>query len=316
MKTMNLQTITVFFFLAAILFACTDDSEISLRSGTFTLKVTDAASDDEEVDKIFLTISDVKLNDKPVRGFEPQTIEISSLTNGKTHLLLQKELPAKEENQLTLVLSSEALTSSAEPGCYVLTKDNTRHNLFKDGIAMKEIVVSNKFDLNGGEETKIVADFKLRKAIIYSDSSKSKYNFVTDNELKKAIRLVHENETGSIYGTVESRIIYEHDIYVLIYKAGEFKASEEGTGSGPSNILFANAVSSAKMEEDGSYEVPFLEEGKYDIRLAGFRKNNLSEDVFMGFLPTTSRRTGTILNNIEIQPDSNVNINIEIFRLL
>lgn len=316
MKTINLYLSTIFLFLAFILCSCTDDSETNLISGTLTLKITDAASDNDEIDKIFLTISDVKMNEKSVRGFEPQTIDISSLIAGKTHLLLRKELPAKEKNQLTLVFSAEAVTGSNQPGCYVLTKDNIKHNLFKNSTSEIEIVLSNDFDLTGGKETNIIADFDLRKAIINTKTGPGSYSFVTDAELKKAIRLIDENKTGSIYGSIESRIIYDHDIYVLIYKAGEFNATEEGKETGPSKLLFANAVSSAKMAEDGTYEVPFLEEGKYDIRLAGFRKDNSEEDIFMGFLPTTSRRTGTILNNIEVQPDSNINVNIEIFRLL
>ena len=316
MKTISVYILSTFIIYAIAFTACNDDSELNPKAGTLSLKITDAASDDDDIKGIYFTITDLKVDGKPVRGFQPQTIEISSLKNGHTFLLIQKELPAKEYKHLSMILKGSAIPGGSGPGCYVLTKDNTKHNLLEDGAADKEITVTGNFELEAGKETKIIVDFDLRKAIVRNESGKSNYRFVTNNELRSAIRLFKEEKTGKIFGNVNSRILYDHEIYVLIYKAGEFKAVDEGVGTGASKILFSNAVTSAKADPDGEYILPFLEEGKYDIRLAGFKRNTNNEYTFIGFLPTTSRRTGMLLNNIEVLSGSVNEVNIEVFRVL
>lgn len=279
------------------------------------LKLTDAASDDLEITGIYFTISDIKINGKPIRNFSPKTIEISSLKNGNTEVILNKELAAKQYNQISIQLSSGSGTAGDTKGCYVVTSDSTYHSLINDGSTNTEITLSKEFELLTGNTTTLVADIDLRKAIIRNQSGASSYSFVTPSELKNSIRVVSEDSTGTIYGTVSSRQFTESEIYVLIYKANEFQASVEGTGNGPSKILFPNAVTSNKMDSDGSYMLPFLEPGEYDIRLAQFVKLFSEEYTFYRFLPTTSRRTGVQLNNISIEPGITKEIDIEIFRL-
>lgn len=307
----------IFLFLVAFVFfpRCTKD-ETDSTTGTLVLKITDAASDDEDIKGIFITVSDIKINGKPIRNHVPQMIEISSLINGETYLLVNKELAAKEYDEISLVLSASSPNSVNAPGCYVLTKNNTKHNLIADGTAEIEIMVAKAFEVIPAAETKLVADFDLRKAIIRNESGKSSYQFVSPEELENVVRVIHEKKTGKIYGTVNANLTYDSEIYVLIYKKGEFKASAEGSGNGKSKVLFANAITSTKVESDESYNLSFLEEGEYDIRLASFRKTNANQFSFYGFLPTTSRKTGMLLNNIAVSPGSSIEINIEVFRLL
>ncbi len=294
---------------------CTEDEISNPKAGTLKLKITDAASDDKDIKGIFLTISKIKVNGKPVRNYVSRTIEISALRNGKTELLVNKELPAKMYTSITLVLSSTSNLSGNTAGCYVLTKDNTKHNLLTGNSEEIDITVSKNFELLAGKETELVIDFDLRKAIIRNQSQNIKYQFVTMAELKNAPRIVDEKKTGSIFGKVETNSDEDSETYVLIYRHGEFKASVEGSGSGKSNILFANAVSSAKVEPDGGYSIPFLEEGEYDVRLAAFRRDNSNEFNFYRFLPTTSRRTGKLLNNVTVKAGSEVELDIEVYRL-
>ncbi len=316
MKKSIIFLVSVILVSAVVLTQCSKDEISNPKAGTLTLKITDAASDDEAIKGIFLTISNIKVNGKPVRDYVPQTVEISALRKGNTKLLVNKELPAKDYEQISLVLSSLSGQSGNFTGSYVLTKDNNKHNLMSDSNEEIEITISKDFELLPGNETELIIDFDLRKAIVRSKTQKSNYQFVTAEELEKALRIVEEKKTGSISGTVEGNSYEDSETYVLIYRHGEFKSSVEGTGTGKSKILFANAVSSAKVESDESYRLSFLEEGEYDVRLAAFKKDNTTEFTFYRFLPTTSRRTGMLLNNVRITPGSEIELDIEVYRLL
>ncbi len=315
MKKRNAFLFLMLAVITLFLSNCSEDETINPKAGNLILKLTDAASDDKDIKGIYITISSVKVNGKPVRNYIPQTIDISALRNGETETIIDKDLPAKEYDQISLVLAAHNDNSENTPGCYVLTKDNRKHNLMAGGSAEIELILSKAFELIPGEVTRLVVDFDLRKAVIRAESGESGYRFVTNQELENAIRIIDEKQTGNIAGTVSTHHSDEFEIYILIYNEGVFKAAVEGTGTGKSKILFPNAVTSTKMEPDGSYFLSFLEEGNYEIRLAAFKRNNSNVFSFYGFVPTTSRRTGMLLNNIQVLPGSEIELDIEIFRL-
>lgn len=315
MRIKSLFQFSLILLAVILLSGCQKDEDLESKAGTLLLKLSDAASDDEDIKGIFITINKVTLDDKPIRNFQPKTIEISSLKNGNTEILVSKELAAKEYNRITLTLSHSSGSSGDQGGSYVLTSDDTRYNLASGESAETEIVLSKEFEIEPGKTTKLVADFNLRKAIIRTESETNKYRFVTPTELRNSIRVVSEDSTGTIHGHVDIREITNSQIYVLIYRSGEFQASIEGTGSGPSKILFANSITSSIMAPDGSYYLPFLESGEYDIRLAQFIRFFDEEYTFYRFLPTTSRGTGVQLNKIALQSGEVKEIDIEVFRL-
>ncbi len=308
------------FVLGAVflLTQCTDDETLNLKSGTLVLKITDAASDDENIKGIFITVADVKLDGKPIRNFNPQTIEISELQNGRTGLLIEKELAAKPYERISLVLASETDKQENAPGCYVLTMNDTKHNLFDDNenSGTIEVSASKAFELLPATELNLIIDFDLRKAIVHNTSEKNSYSFVTPSELEKAVRLVNEETSGAITGKLEAKDLLNTQFYVYAYRKGEFKASVEGTGNGQSKILFTNSVAGTRVEPDGSYYLPFIEEGEYDIRVASFKRNRDNEFTFFGFVRTTSKETGMFLNDITVSSGSETELNIKVYSLL
>lgn len=313
----------ILIFAAVIVFTfglftqCTEDEEFNRKAGTLVLKITDAASDDEEIKGIYITVAELKLDGKPIRNFNTRTLKISDLKDGLSETLISKELAAKEYGQLVMVLATDKNDLNSAPGCYVITKDNVRHDLFTEsfGSTHVEIPLSKDFELLPGTETNLVIDFNLRKAVVRNTSGTSSYKFVSESELENAVRVVNEETAGTIAGTVSATDLENTQIYVYVYRKGEFKASVEGTGSGKSNILFANAVTSNKVEPDGSYNLPFIEEGEYDIRLASFKRNNDNVFTFNGFLNTTSKRSGMLLNNVSVSAGSETQLNIEVSSL-
>lgn len=317
MKNQYVFFASVILGAAFLLIQCTDDEALNSQSGTLVLKITDAASDDADIKGIFITVAEVKLDDKPIRNFKPQTIEISKFKNGKTSLLIEKKLPAKSHDRLSLVLATGTNNKDSISGCYVLTKNNIKHNLFasNSNSGSIEISVSNTFELLPGSESHMVIDFDLRKAIVRSTAGTGSFSFVTVPELEKAVRLINEETTGSISGNVQAKDLEYTHYYVYAYRSGEFNASAEASGAGKSQVLFSNAVTSTRVEPDGNYYLPFIEEGDYDIRIASFKQTSENIFVFNGIARTTSIRSGVFLNNISVAAGSETELNIVVFNL-
>ncbi len=314
-----------FFIALSLLFSvvlfvqCTKDDDLeNAEKGTLTVKLTDAPSDDLNVQGTFVTVSDVKIDGKSVEGFTKQTIEISAYQNGNTKLLLSGDVAAKSYSQITLVLDKEADASGNSPGCYVLTEDESKHDLFAETNTSGEISVSKAFEVSQDTETSVVVDFDLRKAVVRNQegSGNSDYKFVTSAELQNAIRTAIIDECGEVSGEIENTFGADAQTYVFIYKKGEFNASAESAGSGDSNVLFANAVTSAKVESDGSYKLAFLEEDVYEIHLASYQKTGENHFSFQGFLNANSTINNLFLNNVSVSAQSKVKLDIEILSLL
>jgi hypothetical protein len=317
MKKEKLVVTLIVLFSIVFFIQCSKEDYNNPQAGVLSLQITDAPSDDEDIKGIFITISAININGKPLRNFSRQTIEISKYRHGATRLLINKELAAKEYKNITLVLDLKSDISGSSPGCYVQTKDNTKHNLAIGSKPEVEISAVKNFELLTGKETTLIIDFDLRKSIVRNlkESTKSNYQFVTDSELQNAVRIVNKNKSGEITGEVKRAIKSNDKTYVIVYKEGDFNAMVEGTGNGKSGVLFAKAVTSTLVEPDGTFKLPFLEEGEYEIRLASFKKTGDTYS-FNGFLNTTSRKTGMLLNNISVTAGKSVELNIEVFNLI
>jgi hypothetical protein len=302
------------FVIAAFFFfvSCNNDEEGLGERGILSLLITDAPSDDENIKGIFITIAGIKLNGKSVRNFEPQTIEISSYQNGTTRLILEKELASKEYRQVTLILDKEKSAMGGIPGNYVLTDDHIKHDLFEQVSSTGEIEITKNFEILTGAETRLVIDFDLRKAVVHSDEVAARsYRFAGDNGLQQAVRMVDESKSGNITGQVFKRVKDNDQIFVLLYRKGEFDDFKE---TAEKKVLFPGAVSSARIEQDGSYRLSFIEEGEYEIKVAAFKKSG-DGYFFKGFLKTTSKRTGTLLDDVSVSAGSELQLNIEVFSL-
>jgi hypothetical protein len=300
--------ISSFFFLHS----CTKEDDGMGERGTLSLKITDAPSDDDQIKGIFITIAGIKVNGKPIRNFVPQTIEISSYNNGKTKLILEKKLAAKQYRNITLVLDKEKNDRGDTPGNYVLTDDNMKHDLFEQVNSSEEIGIIKDFEILPGAETRLVIDFDLRKAVVHGENVAGyTYRFADNNGLQQAVRIVDESKTANITGKVYKRGKDDDKMLVLLYRKGEFDDFKE---TSERKILFPGSVSSASIDQDDNYRLSFVEEGEYEIKVASF-KNSGNGYHFTGFLKTTSKRTGTLLNDISVSAGSELELNIEVFTL-
>ncbi len=128
-----------------------DEDKGTGQKGQVSVKVTDAPSDDANIQGTFITIADVKIDGQSVEGFTKQTIEVSAYQNGEAKLVMNQDVAAKTYNSITLVLDNETDASGDAPGSYVLTNDDKKHNLSASSSSATEISFNRNFsiDANG-----------------------------------------------------------------------------------------------------------------------------------------------------------------------
>ena len=117
--------------------------------------------------------------------------------------------------------------------------------------------------ING--EVEITADFDVRKSIV-------KRGVLDEYLLKPTIRLIVNNQAGTIAGSF-SEDAQTYDAYtIFVYADGTFTDSEAsaGTEDPETFVPFENAISSAAVDTTGgSYILPFLTADTYDLVIVG-----------------------------------------------
>lgn len=312
MKTkILLFTLTVFVSLVSI--QCSKDKGTQ-DSGQLSVKITDAPSDDANIQATFVTVADVKVDGQSVEGFQKQTVKISDLQSGKTQVLFSGDVQANTYSNISLVMDYGKDASGNAPGCYVLDKANAKHDLSTSSSTTGEIKLDKSFLVTASGSSNLIVDFDLRKSIVYNANSteSEKYKFVTDAELKNSLRLGNEDKCGDIQGKASDNSS-NSELIVYAYHKGEYSASSETKGQGSSNIMFAKAVTSAKVNADGSYKLSFLEEGDYEIHVASCNRDTVSGKLtFTGMANASSMMSGLLMNSVTVSANASIELNLNI----
>jgi hypothetical protein len=267
----SVLTAMITFFTVALLFtACEKDDSTSSGSATTTIKITDAPIDDASVTGAFVTITDIQLDGQSVQGFSKTTIDLNAYRNGATHSLGNFNLQGKTYSSITFVLDYNTDANGNTPGCYVVTAGSVKHKLQSSASS---ITVNKNITIDGSASNSIVADFDLRKMIMHQ-SGTDHFDFVTAAELNSCVRVVAENNTGTISGTLTDNVSASAKIIAYAYKKGTFVRATEMQGQGASGIEFKNAVCSGLVNGSGSYELHFLESGEYEIQFVSYKDDN------------------------------------------
>lgn len=270
-----MKTKVIFKSILALMFivgfaSCSDDdsTDPSPDAVTYNTKVyiTDGPIDNADIQGVFVTLADIKLDGKSVNGFTKTTVNLYALQNGDTQILGDIDLAANNYSQLTLVLDDQSDASGNSPANYVLTTDNTKIELTAEN---NTVSVTTDYEITASDSNEIVIDFDLRKSIV-ADSGNSGYQFAGQAQLQNSIRVVNTLETGAIIGTATNNTGNEENKTVAYaYKKGTFNASEKEENA--SGIRFANAVtSSAVVGSNNSFGLYFLNEGDYEVHFASY----------------------------------------------
>lgn len=295
-----------------VLTSCNDEEDNDDMKATVNFKMTDAPVDNNNVEAVFVTVADIKVDGNSVDGFEKQTIDLTAYQQGNAKLMASDELDVQSYNNISLVLDYESDESGNSPGCYVITDDDMKHNLNAGSQSQGEITINDGFDVQSASENNVVIDFDLRKSIVSGNESHSEsdFSFVTQGEMSNALRAVVEMESGSIEGNAENESAAEGEMVVYAYHKGEFDSSTETSGQGSSNVMFANAVTSAKVKNDGSYKLSFLQEGEYEVHVANYQENAEGEMEFQGTMEASSSTSGYLLGGIMVEANGQLMIDL------
>ncbi|MGB7394403.1 MAG: DUF4382 domain-containing protein [Pricia sp.] len=273
-----------------------DSTTMEAEAYNTSFKITDAPVDHANVEAVFVTISDVKVDGTSLEGFSKTTIELSALVDGKTETLGNLDLEAGSYSSIELELDYATDAAGNAPGCYVATVDGEKDKI---EASASSIDVGDTFEVFAEASNEVVIDFDLRKTIKEEQGSfPSDFEFVSMSELSAGIRALNEKSTGMIEGSADDSGDFEK-IVVYAYKKGSFDAEAETKGKGESNVTFANAVtSSAVASADGFYSLNFLSEGDYELVFASYTKDG--DQFFFNALLEAESTTGLDLGAISV----------------
>lgn len=243
-----------------------DINDPNTVKGSLSVNITDAPIDQAGVTGAFITVTEIKVDGKTFSGFEgPKTFNLLELQNGNTLNLGKQDVAANTYSTLTLVLDIDKDASGTGPGCYVTKTGGTKEKLELAGKSTASLDLKpSDFIITESGQTEMVIDFDLRKAVNQKDGD---FAFVTENELKAALRAENKVKTGTIKGKIDNFATLGSSAVVYAYKKGTFDSSKEISGQGSSEVKFANAVSSAKTDASGNFTLAFLPSEEYEIHV-------------------------------------------------
>lgn len=307
-----LKNVGITLGMAIIVFSCSDDSESgNPESESFktTYKITDAPVDHTEIEAVFVTISDVRVNGTSMDGFNKTTFNLAALINGQTKTLGSLQMEAGTYTDIELVLDYDTDMDGNSPGCYVQKASGEKDKLESSSTS---IDIADSFEVFASNTNEIIIDFDLRKTIKEQEGTlATDFDFVTAPELSAGLRAVNREVTGEIKGTVNDTQGTSDKIVVYAYEKGTYNAAVETQGQGESNVRFANAVTSAEVGGiDNSYSLNFLAEGEYELIFVSYTQDG-SQFHFNSQLEVEST-TGLDLGAISVTSTLQLNANVSV----
>ena len=160
-----LKSVSVFLTAMFVFVSCSknnDGDNMEAESYDTTFKITDAPIDNANVEAVFVTISDVKVDGTSLEGFSKTTIDLAALVNGQTETLGNLNLKAGSYTNIELELDYATDATGNAPGCYVKTVDGEKDQL---EASANTINVNDTFEVFAAATNEIIIDFDLRKTI-------------------------------------------------------------------------------------------------------------------------------------------------------
>ena len=257
--------LTPLLVLPLIFGACSNEDSNLSGNGQLKLSITDAPVDTDSITSVNISVTGVQyLNDDgnwaTFENFEgPQTYDLLDLTRGESELLGSFDMKAGSYTQLRFMLDAveKGENPVSNPGCFLTFNDGSTKPLFVPSGSQTGYKASGDFTVPMNGVVSVTADFDARKSVVKAGAS-GKYL------LKPTIRLVVENQAGTLTGTV-SNIAEGSSIVVYVYENDTYTEEEAAEPTEEEAVRFANAVSSDMVDESGMYKLAFLAPGTYDL---------------------------------------------------
>ncbi len=306
----NLSKLSLLLGLIFFVSCSEDDSLENPGNGENSTAVylTDAPVDQANVEAVFVTVSEVRVNGKAIEGFNKTTIQLSSLTKGRTELLGNLNLKSGTTSNISLVLADTDASGNG-PGNYVVLNGGAKQKL----SGATEINIKDQVEIVNDARNEIVIDFDLRKTVKQEGDN---FSFVSKTQLENNLRTVNKLNAGAVKGKADNRSEAEGEVVVAYaYKKGTFSNSESNANS--EGINFANAVSSSVVSKsNGEFEIHFLEEGDYELHFASYSDNDQDGKLEFTGMVEANAVSSLDLNSFRVASNSEVNIQISFKGLL
>jgi hypothetical protein len=322
MKTMKAVTGIIGIFLIVSLLSCSSE-ETSPAMGEVVVNVTDAPINPENIEGVFLSISEVHAvmgeemdgmdedeseemedgedmdegedshDNKVIVTFEePVFFDLMSYQNGATYLLGNGLIEAGTYKGLRFIISGKN-------DSYVLMKDGTQEPLNIPSGTKSGYKVNGAFEVGANSTTAIVADIDLSKALIMTGQGNYK--------LRPTGRVITQAVSGTITGTVTGTLNENEIMMVYAYEAGTYTEAEADTPA-EGETRFQNAVNSAVVAEDGSYTLAFMPPGEYEIVVATYSSDENMD--FIESITNTLLLDGEGISTVTVTANATVTVSI------
>ncbi|WMX15540.1 DUF4382 domain-containing protein [Aureispira sp. CCB-E] len=297
---------------------CTQDSDTQEEQKEVSIQLTDAPIDDADVDAVFITVAEVKVDGQTFSGFSgKKTINVKALQNGSVDALGTADLDAKAYSNITLVLDLDTDAQGNAMGCYIERANGTKESLAGSATGTIEVTSQGAIDLatETRSSVEVVLDFDLRKAI-KNGANNNDYDFVSSAELSSSVRTVVKHETGTVKGSTTNNSGSNNDkVVAYIYTKGSYSSSEKNP-QGTSNIRFKNAVSSSVVDANGDFQLSYLKDGEYDVVFASYEYDAQNKAVFKGTLEIGGLLSGTVLGAVTVNAQAQASLNFDFTALI
>ncbi|WP_027077467.1 DUF4382 domain-containing protein [Maribacter antarcticus] len=306
-----LTTVTIFLATVSIAVSCSkndnENSNMDAESYETAFKITDAPIDNANVEAVFMTVSNVKVDGTSLEGFNKTTFNLAALVNGQTKTLGNLKLEAGSYSSIELELDYVTDTAGNEPGCYVEMANGQKDQL---EASTNKINITNAFEVFASTTNEIIIDFDLRKTIKEEGSDlSSDFEFVSTSELTAGIRAVNEESTGEISGNANDAGDESDKILVYAYEKGTFNAEVETEGQGESNVTFANAITSSELSGlNNAYSLNFLAAGEYELIFVSYTEDG--DGFTFNSLLEVESTTGLNLGAINVTSAIQISVNV------
>ncbi len=283
-----MKKIVIILLIAFIILSCDSSGSSGNETGYVTVKLTDAPVITDNLVTVNINVTEIRANIagdddwEVLETFDPGLdINLLDYTGGLSLALAEEvELPAGKVNQIRFMLDApEEGEDDGNPGCY-LEFDNgdagiAKYPLYIPSGSSSGFKAVGSFAIPVNGSVTVTADFDARKSLVEVVEGE-------EYKLKPTIRLIVDNEAGRIKGTVSyDGPLTDYSVYA--YEAGSYSDDEQNADE--DGLFMSNAVNSCPIKDDGSYVLPFLAEGSYDIVVAeywpgdGFGYTQIEEDV-------------------------------------